>query len=637
MIIINANGLTKTYVADPVFENLNFAVSEGDKIGLIGLNGTGKTTLFNILAGRLTPDDGELHIQKELNIGYLEQHIQIDTGNSVFEECLSVFQPLIEMEIKLRKMEQKIADEGEKGQSKQLDDMMQEYAELSESFSDQNGYGYRSEMKGTLKGLGFSEEDFEKPVSILSGGQKSRVMLAKLLLERPRFLLLDEPTNHLDIQAIEWLERYLKEFNGTMLIISHDRYFLDRIVNRIFLLEKKNLFSYQGNYSEFMSKRKKELEIQSKHYENQQEEIKRQQEIIKRFIKYGGERYNRLARSRQKLLDKMELIDKPTENRRSHFKFEPKIISGRDVFHIEELSKHFPDTPLFEHVNFAIYRGEKIGLIGPNGVGKTTLFNILLGRTEHTGGEIIKGVHVNVAYYEQEMKSLHEDKTVIDEIWDEHPKLDQSTLRGYLGRFMFYHDDIFKEIRDLSGGERARISLLKLMLSNANLLMMDEPTNHLDIDSKEVLEDALKDYTGTLFVISHDRYFLNSVTDKILELSPYGITEYLGNYEYYLEKKEALAQEDEDEPEVKTKTQRILEKKRERERREEEKKERAVIQNLEREISDLENQIRNIDESLCQSDIYERPEELTALNSERTELSILLEKKYEEWFEKKGT
>lgn len=635
MIIINANGLTKTYVADPVFENLSFAVAEGDKIGLIGLNGTGKTTLFNILAGRMNYDDGELHVQKDLNIGYLEQHIQIDTRNSVFEECLSVFQPLMKMEKNLREMEQEIAREGEKGQSGRLENMMQEYAELSETFSEQNGYGYRSEIKGTLKGLGFFEEDFDRPVSILSGGQKSRVMLAKLLLERPQFLLLDEPTNHLDIQAIEWLERYLKEFNGTMLIISHDRYFLDRIVNRVFLLERKSLFSYQGNYTEFMSKRKKELEIQSKHYENQQEEIKRQQEIIKRFIKYGGERYNRLARSRQKLLDKMELIDKPTENRKSHFKFEPKVLSGRDVFHIEELSKHFPDAALFDHVNFSIYRGEKIGLIGPNGVGKTTLFNILLGRTKSSGGEIIKGTHVNVAYYEQEMKTLHEDKTVIDEIWDEHPKLDQSTLRGYLGRFMFYHDDIFKEIGELSGGERARVSLLKLMLSNANLLMMDEPTNHLDIDSKEVLEDALKDYAGTLFVISHDRYFLNAVTDKILELSPNGVTEYLGNYEYYLEKKEALAKENEEEPEVKTKTQKILEKKRDKERRAEEKKERAVIQNLEREISDLESQIQSIDETLCQPDIYEQPEQLTNLSVKRTELATLLEQKYEEWFEKK--
>lgn len=635
MILINANGLSKTYVADPIFEDLSFAISEGDKIGLIGLNGSGKTTLFNILSGRLSPDGGEVHIQKDLNIGYLEQQIQIETGNSVFEECLSVFRSLIEMEKTLRMMEEEIASEGEKGESERLNELMQEYADLSEQFSSKNGYGYCSEIKGALKGLGFTEEDFEKPVSILSGGQKSRVMLAKLLLERPQFLLLDEPTNHLDIQAIEWLEKYLKEFNGTMLIISHDRYFLDRIVNRIFLLERKKLFVYQGSYTEFMTKRKKELEIQSKHYENQQEEIKRQQEIIKRFIKYGGERYNRLARSRQKLLDKMELIDKPMENKKSRFQFEPKITSGRDVFHIEELSKHFPDAPLFDHVNFAVYRGEKIGLIGPNGVGKTTLFNILLGKSQYSSGEIIKGVHVNVAYYEQEMKSLNKDKTILDEIWDDHPKLDQSTLRGYLGRFMFYNDDIFKEIGELSGGERARVSLLKLMLSNANVLMMDEPTNHLDIDSKEVLEDALRDYTGTLFVISHDRYFLNAVTNKILELSPNGITEYLGNYEYYLEKKEALSHEEEEETEEKTKTQRTLEKKRERERQSEEKKERVALQNLEREISDIENRLREIDESLCQPDIYENLEQITSLSAERTKLASLLEAKYEEWFEKK--
>lgn len=635
MILINANGLTKTYITDPVFEDLNFAISEGDKIGLIGLNGSGKTTLFNILSGRLSADQGEVHIQKDLSIGYLEQHIQINTGNTVFEECLSVFQPLIEMENSLRNMEQEIAREGEKGESNRLNVMMAEYAELSELFTSKNGYGYRSEIKGALKGLGFNEEDFEKPVSILSGGQKSRVMLAKLLLERPQFLLLDEPTNHLDIQAIEWLEKYLKEFAGTIVIISHDRYFLDRIANRIFLLEQKKLFVYQGSYTEFMAKRKKDLEIRSKHYENQQEEIKRQQEIIKRFIKYGGERYNRLARSRQKLLDKMELIEKPTENRKSRFRFEPKIVSGRDVFHIEELSKHFPDAPLFDNVNFAIYRGEKIGLIGPNGVGKTTLFNILLGKSDYTSGEIIKGVHVNVSYYEQEMKSLHPEKTLLDEIWDDHPKLDQSTLRGYLGRFMFYNDDIFKEIGELSGGERARISLLKLMLSNANVLMMDEPTNHLDIDSKEVLEDALRDYTGTLFVISHDRYFLNAVTNKILELSPHGITEYLGNYEYYLEKKEALSQEEEEETEEKTKTRRILEKKRERERRSEEKRERVAIQNLEREISEIEDRLREIDETLCEPDLYENPERISRLSTERTELASRLEQKYEEWFEKK--
>lgn len=630
MPVLSCNNLTKSYIVDTVIEDISFTVEDGDKIGVLGLNGSGKTTLFNILAGDIHQDKGEIFIQKDLVLGYLRQHVKIDSQNTVFEECLMVFEHLIGMEKNLRNLEKEIAELGVEGDSDRLASLMNRYANLTEEFQEKNGYGFKSEIRGTLIGLGFTEEDFDKEVNILSGGQKSRLSLAKLLLEKPDLLLLDEPTNHLDIDAIGWLEKFLKDYKGAVLIISHDRYFLDNVVNRIFYLENKTIKVYNTNYSRFMEQRKKDLEVLKRQYEDQQKEIKRQEEIIARFMNYGDSRYINQAQSRQRLLDKMKLIDKPMNSKKSRLRFEPKIKSGRDVLSVDNIKKAFDDFVLLEDISFDIYRGERVGLIGPNGIGKTTLFKIVLGEVGYDEGDITLGRNVITGYFDQEMGNLNLDKTVIDEIWDEYPKLNYYEIRTILSQFMFVGDDIFREVSDLSGGEKGRLSLLKLMLSNANFLLMDEPTNHLDIDSKEVLEDAILNYEGTLFVISHDRYFLNRVTDKILELTPEGLKEYLGNYDYYLEKKnESLYEEDEED--TKTKTQIKLERKKEKEIIQKERERKRQIKKLEEEITRTEKSIEEIDSLLYDPDIYEDHERIVELSQKRQELQDELDDLYEKW------
>lgn len=629
MIILSCNNISKSYGTDEILKDISFTVEDRDKIGLIGLNGSGKTTLFNILSGETYMDNGKIYFQKDLKIGYLKQHTNIKSNDSIFDECLKVFEPLIQMEKELRKMEQDMSIEGSKSNSTKLEKLMNDYAQLMESFNNSNGYGYRSEIKGVLKGLGFKEEEMNKKVNLLSGGQKARLSLAKLLLEKPELLLLDEPTNHLDIEAISWLENYLKEYSGAMLIISHDRYFLDNIVSRIFLLENKEIKVYNMNYSKYTEQRKKDIELLKKKYEDQQKEIKRQEEIIKRFSNYGGSRYIKQAQSRQKMLNKMKLIDKPMDNKKAKITFEPKIKSGRDVLRVEKLCKSFDGEKLLENIDFAIYRGEKVGLIGPNGIGKTTLFKMILNQIPYDSGIISLGHHVHIGYFDQEQTKLNLDKTVIDEIWDDNPKLNYYEIRSILSRFLFIGDDIFKEVGELSGGERSRLALLKMMLSNANFLLMDEPTNQLDIDSKEVLEDALIDYEGTLFVISHDRYFLNKVVDKILELTEEGIKEYIGNYDYYLEKKnEIIVEEEED---YKTKTQIKLERKKEREELEFIKKKKEEIIRLEKRIEQKEMDIEKIDMLLCKPNIYDEPEKVIELTKKREALEAKINSLYEQW------
>ncbi|MCQ4924181.1 ABC-F family ATP-binding cassette domain-containing protein [Tissierella carlieri] len=630
MLVLSCSNITKTYVIDTILDSLSFTVEDGDKIGVIGLNGSGKTTLFNILSGEIQQDSGDIYIQKDIKIGYLKQHTKIESNKTVFDECLEVFLPLIKMEENLRTLEHEISSESANGTTERLNILMDEYAHMSEKFLSLNGYGYKSEIKGILKGLGFNEEDMEKGVNVLSGGQKSRLSLAKLLLEKPDILLLDEPTNHLDIEAIDWLEKFLKDYKGAALIISHDRYFLDNVVNRIFHIENLKLNIYNTNYTNFMTRRKKELEIYKKHFEDQQKEIKRQEEIISRFMNYGGSRYIKQAQSRQKILDKMKIMTKPTDQKKTRIRFEPRIKSGRDVLRVESLEKSFGEFKLLKDINFNIYRGEKVGLIGANGIGKTTLFKIILGQIPKDNGNINIGHHVVSGYFDQEMKSLNLDKTIIDEIWDENPTFDHYQIRTILSQFMFIGDDIFKEISDLSGGEKGRLSLLKLMLSNANFLLMDEPTNHLDIDSKEVLEEAILDYDGTLFVISHDRYFLNRVTDKILDLTSEGIKEYLGNYNYYLEKKnELLYVEDEDDG--KTKTQIKLEKRREKELEKEERAKRKKISDVEKRIAEEECKLEELDNLLCDPLIYEIPEKIVELTKKREKIQLQLDDLYGEW------
>lgn len=630
MAILSCKDISKTYIVDTILDKVSFTVEDRDKIGLIGLNGSGKTTLFDIISGEISQDSGDIFISKDIKLGYLKQHTSINSSQTIYEECLQVFNHLIGMEEELRQLESRIGKEGEKGESEDLDILMDRYGRLSERFMELNGYGYKSDIRGVLIGLGFQEEEFSKEINLLSGGQKSRVALAKLLLEDPDLLLLDEPTNHLDIEAIDWLEKFLNEFQGTVLIISHDRYFLDNVVNRIFYLENKDLTIYNTNYTRFMEERKKDLELLRKQYEDQQREIKRQKKIIEKFQNYGDARYKRQAQSRQKLLDRIKVLDKPSSSQKTQLRFKPRFKSGRDVLSIDNLSKNFGDFNLFKDVDLDIYRGERVGLIGPNGIGKTSLFKMILGKLDYNQGEINLGHHVYPGYFDQEMDNLDSQKTVLDEIWDENPKLNYYEIRTLLSQFLFIGDDILKEISDLSGGEKGRLSLLKLMLSKANLLLMDEPTNHLDIDSKEVLEDALLDYEGTIFVISHDRYFLNRVTNKILELNKDGIKEYLGNYDYYLEKKNEIKYEEE-EKERKTRTQIQLERKKERELLEQKRQAKENISRMENQIHLYENEIKDIDKTLCKPEIYDDHEKVVQLTQKREEVQVKLDKLYEKW------
>ena len=512
MIILSCNNLNKSFGVDSILENISFTINEGDKVGIIGVNGTGKTTLFKIISNEYGYDSGDIYTSKDCEIGYLEQNTNFYSENTILDEVLEVFKPLIEMEANLRELEVKIAEEGSKPNSQILNKLMDEYSHKMELFSANNGYGYKSEAKGVLIGLGFKESDFDKQVNVLSGGEKTRVLLGKLLLKKPTLLLLDEPTNHLDAEAIEWLEFFLKQYKGTVMLISHDRYFLDQVVNRTFEIYNKKLKAYNGNYSDFIELSKVEKELEIKKYEDQQKEIKKQEESIERLKAYGREKHLKRARSKEKALDKVEVLDKPELYRKkAKISFDPSVVSGNDVIQIRDMSMGFDDRILFKDLNLDIYRGEKVALIGPNGIGKSTLFKIIMNEVTPLTGEVKLGTNVNVSYFHQEQKTLNLNNTIIDEIWDENPNLTQTQIRTMLGAFLFENDDVFKQISSLSGGERARVAILKLILSKANFLLLDEPTNHLDIDSKEVLEEALNNYTGTIFTISHDRYFLNKI------------------------------------------------------------------------------------------------------------------------------
>lgn len=636
MIILSCNNLNKSFGVDSILEDVSFTINEGDKVGIIGVNGTGKTTLFKIISNEYGYDSGDIYTSKDCEIGYLEQNTNFYSEKTILEEVLEVFKPLIEMEKDLRQLEIKIAEEGSKPDSKILDKLMNEYSHKMELFSSNNGYGYKSEAKGVLIGLGFKDSDFDKPVNVLSGGEKTRVLLGKLLLKKPTLLLLDEPTNHLDSDAIEWLEFFLKQYRGTIMLISHDRYFLDQVVNRTFEIYNKKLKTYNGNYSDFVELSKIEKELEIKKYEDQQKELKKQEESIERLKAYGREKHLKRARSKEKALDKIDVLDKPELYRKkAKISFNPSVVSGNDVMQIKDVSMGFDDRLLFKDVNLDIYRGEKVALIGPNGIGKSTLFKIIMEELSPFSGEIKLGTNVNVSYFHQEQKTLDLNNTIIEEIWKDNTNLTQTEIRSMLGAFLFENDDVFKQISSLSGGERARVAILKLILSKANFLLLDEPTNHLDIDSKEVLEEALNNYTGTIFTISHDRYFLNTVVDKILVLNQDGITEYLGNYDYYMAKKKELEEINtviEEETE-KTKTQIKEEKRKEREERERQKKNRNKIANTEKEIEEIEIKIGELDELLCLEEVYSNPEKSKEVSLEKSNLEDRLSELYELWEE----
>lgn len=633
MIVLSCKDLHKSYGIDIVLDKVTFNVNEGDKVGLVGANGAGKSTLFKILTGELSQDSGDLFIDKNKKVGYLAQHLSLESSNVIYNEVLGVFNQLLEMESRLKELEIKLNEPYDITNQEYHDKIIKEYTTLSELYNNRGGYTYKGEISRVLKGLGFTENDYEKPINILSGGQKTRVALCKLLLTSPEILLLDEPTNHLDLDAIEWLEEYLKAYKGTIVIISHDRFFLDSITNRTFELIGGHMNSYNGNYTAFVDLKKKNYEVQLKAYNLQQSEIKRQEEIIERYRSFNREKSIKAAESREKALAKIERIDAPDrEAKASKIKFETQIKSGYDVLHIEKLSKSFGEKHLFSNLETDIKRGDRTALIGENGRGKTTLFRIIMDKLQQDSGIKVLGKNVFIGYYDQEQSDLDPEKTILDEVWDTFPNMTTTQLRTSLAAFLFTGDDVFKNISTLSGGEKCRINLLKLMLSKSNFLLLDEPTNHLDIVSREALEDALLNYDGTVLVISHDRYFLNKVIEKIYELNEDGIKEYLGNYSYFIEKKKnPLRYQEEMENQGKTKTQIQEERKKKREQEKAEKEKQQRIKILEKSISDFESSLAELQNQLCLEEVYSNPKKSEEVNKEIASTETALQELYEEW------
>lgn len=633
MIAFSCNGIKKAYGIDDILIDVTFSINEGEKVGFVGSNGAGKSTLLKILTGRLSHDAGDIFMDKSKSFGYLSQNLSLDSDNSIHEEMMTVFHKLLGYEKKLSELEVEMAKPYDESNQAHHNKIIENYTKLQEQYDMEGGYVFRSEISKVLYGLGFTKEDFDKNISILSGGQKTRVALCKLLLSKPEILFLDEPTNHLDLAAIEWLESYLKVYSGTVLIISHDRFFLDAITSKTLEMIGGRVKVYNGNYTEFIKLKKQNYDLEMKAYNLQQAEIKRQEEVIKRYKSFNREKSVKAAESRQKALDKVERIVAPDkEHKIKKILFEPAIESGNDVLECKDLSMSFGENHLFSNVDFFIRKEDKIALIGANGRGKTTLFKLIMGKLAADKGEIHHGRNIEIGYYDQEQSNLDTSKTIIDEVWDDFPTLNQQQVRSALASFLFYGEDVFKEISNLSGGEKCRINLLKLMLSRPNFLLLDEPTNHLDIMSREALEEALLDYTGTMLVISHDRYFLNKIVDKIYELEENKLTQYLGNYSYFIEKKSNPQRFDDlDTMEGKTKTQVKAEKKKLKAQKAEEKKLKLRVKEIEKLIAETEEAIEENEALLCLEEVYSDPaksiEVTKALDNLKEELSNL----YEEW------
>ena len=633
MNLLTASNLAKSYPQKDIFENVSFKIQKGEKAGLIGANGAGKTTLFNILTGEIAPDSGDIYIAGDVKVGYLKQILSLDTDMTIYEFILGVFDEMIMLEKEMRELELKMAEETDPDK---LDSIMHTYALKSEEFSSKNGYAIKSEIEGTLTAMGFEKKDFDKNISELSGGQKARVELCHLLLEKPDLILLDEPTNHLDIGAIRFLENFIKNYKGSVIVISHDRYFLDNTVNKILMMENGKLSTYNGNYTSFMAQRKKDLEVRIHQYKSQQKEIERQEEIIDRLKNLGGSKRKRgisQSRSRQKLLDKMVKIDKPVELRDTmSLKFTPRIQSGVDVLKIRDLSKSFAYDEIFKGISLDLYRQERCAIIGENGVGKTTLFRIIMGEENKDSGEVRIGSSVNIGYFDQEQKSLDLDNTMFEEISKAYPMLTNFEIRSYLAKFMFYEDDVNRLVGELSGGERARISLLKLMISDTNFILMDEPTNHLDIDSKEILEDAILDYEGTVLIISHDRYFLNKIATKIYDMKKDDMDEYLGNYSYYEEKLRENSLEDVKES-TQTKTQIKKQRQKENIKRSEIKRIKAEIRNIENKMEEIDLEIERLTKESLADGFYDDQDRVQETFAKIKQLEEKKEKLDQDWLE----
>ena len=634
-MILSCSNISKAFGSNEVIKHASFHIEDHEKAAIVGINGAGKSTLLKIIVGEMPADDGEVVISKGKTMGYLAQHQDLSGDRTIYEEVLEIKRPIIEMEAKIRRLEMDMKHvTGE-----ELDSMLSAYSRLNHEFELQNGYAYQSEVTGVLKGLGFTEEEFNKPVSALSGGQKTRVSLGRLLLAKPDIILLDEPTNHLDMDSIAWLEGYLINYDGSVIIVAHDRYFLDRVVTKIIELDNGLMNVYQGNYTDYSGKRAMIREAQMKAYLNQQQEIKHQEEVIAKLRSFNREKSIKRAESREKMLDKIEVLDRPSEvNDEMRIRLEPNIISGNDVLTVRDLKKAFDQNLLFEHIGFEIKRGERVAIIGGNGTGKTTILKILNNIVRPDEGEILLGSKVHIGYYDQEHQVLHMEKTLFDELQDTYPFMNNTQIRNILAAFLFTGDDVFKRVKDLSGGERGRVSLAKLMLSEANFLILDEPTNHLDITSKEILEDALINYTGTVLYVSHDRYFINKTATRILDLTGRTLVNYIGNYDYYLEKKELMtslyaaspsAGDDTSEETSDIK----LDWKAQKEEQARLRKRQNDLKKTEDEIHKLETRDGEIDEMLGKEEIFTDVPKLIELNKEKEAIAGKLEELYELWEE----
>ncbi|WP_273418017.1 ABC-F type ribosomal protection protein [Clostridium sp. AF02-29] len=640
-MILSCQNISKAFVENQVLKNVSFHIEDHEKAAIVGINGAGKTTLLRIIVGEMTPDDGQVVLAKDKTLGYLAQNSTVDTSHTIYEELLSVKADLLRLEEKIRECENNMKH----ADGDALEDLMKQYTSLTHAFETGGGYLYRSELVGVLKGLGFTEDEFSKPVATLSGGQKTRVALGRLLLQNPDLIILDEPTNHLDMNSIAWLETYLLNYKGAVLIVSHDRYFLDRIAGKVIEIDQSKATTFMGNYSDYAVK-KEQLRVAAWNaYMNQQRDIKHQEEVIEKLKSFNREKSIKRAESREKMLDKIEVIEKPSEVRTDmKLTLTPRILSGNDVLTVEHLSKSFDSHKLFTDVNFEIKRGEHVAIIGDNGSGKTTLLKILNGLVPADQGTFRLGSNVEIGYYDQEHHVLHSEKTLFEEISDDYPYLNNTQIRNVLAAFLFTGEDVFKRISDLSGGERGRVSLAKLVLSNANFLILDEPTNHLDIMSKEILEDALNGYEGTILYVSHDRYFINRTAHRILDLTEGQFVSYVGNYDYYLEKHDTVmaaieastpqsADADNTAATKAAESEVKLDWKAQKEEQARLRKKENDLKKCEEKIAELEARISEIDTEMSDPTIGTQVAKLQELSKEQTSCQEQLEKLYEQWEE----
>lgn len=636
MIYLQVNGLTKRYGAELILSNIKLEVKEKDRIAIVGRNGAGKSTLLKIIAGELSFDEGEIHKPKDITIGYLAQQMDFDSSETIWDEMLKIFQDLLQQEKKIRTLEKKMGDPDVLKNQQEYDDLLHQYDQLQEAFTQAGGYLYESEIKAVLHGLDFPEEVWDKKVHTLSGGQKTRLSLGKLLLSKPDLLLLDEPTNHLDIHTLTWLEAYLMNYPGAVVIVSHDRYFLDKTVQLVYEISRTKSQKYYGNYSDYLIQKAEKLDREQKQYEKQQSEIKKTEDFIQKNIARAST--TKRAQSRRKQLEKLERIDQPiSDNASAKFSFTIERKTGNDVLKIENLSFRFKEQNdvLFQNLSLHLQRGDRVALVGPNGVGKSTLLKTIVGQLKPLTGEILLGANVKIGYYEQEQTQLHLDKTVLTELWDEYPLMNEKDIRTILGNFLFSGDDVLRPVSELSGGEKARLALAKLMMEKANFLLLDEPTNHLDLDSKEVLESALMDYPGTILFVSHDRYFINKIATQVFEMQTNQTKLYLGNYDYYLEKKQEekeLIELKEKEQQKKVtvptnKTQFELDK----EAKKEQRRRKRRMEEIEKEIEQLEQQLEENEHLLYQPEYYENHEKAQQLLSSNEQIQNKIEVLFEEY------